>query len=149
MISEIVNLQASLDAKLDSSLVNIVGQTILIKGETITVPTATGGGSDDRIPNSVTSGNYLRFIGTAGEIEEVTTVILKEDLGINNVDNTTDLNKPISTLQAAENARLQAEIDAIDTSGGSGETNLGITSQSDSVTITSDTGTNATINEAS
>lgn len=71
VIGDVVNLQASLDEKLDASLVNIVGRTIHIKGETITVPQAVGGGgSDDRIPSPVTSGNFLRFIGTDGSIED-------------------------------------------------------------------------------
>ena len=148
VINDVVGLQAALDAKLDSSLVNIVGQTIQIKGETIVVPDAITGGNDARIPNPVTSGNYLRFIGTDGSIEERTTTQVKEDLGLNEVDNTSDVNKPVSTAQNVINVDLQTQINNLDLEG-DGTTNLGTAVTGTNVTITSSTGDDAVINQAS
>lgn len=164
IIPDITNLRTELDTKLDASLVNIVGNTIQIKDRTITIQTGTGGGDDSRIPDMVTSGNYLRFIGTDGSIEERTTVQVRADLEINNVDNTSDLDKPVSTAtQTALNDKLDkpagnpsvVSFVAVDTDGNvsyttstGGTVNLSVDRTTSDVTIISSAGTDGLIQEA-
>jgi hypothetical protein len=63
-------------------------------------------------PGTVTSGNPVVFSGTTGlAVAQVTfgafktsLALVKGDVGLGNVDNTSDVNKPVSTAQAAADA---------------------------------------------
>ena len=162
-ISDITDLQNRLDEKLDASLANIVGNTIQIKDRTITIPTATSGAEDARIPDMVTSGNYLRFLGTDGTIEERTIQQVRSDLMINNVDNTSDVDKPISTAtQTALDGKLNkpdgnpavtsfvsvASDGTVTYTNATGVTNLSIDRTSNEVTVVSSTGVDGVIQAA-
>ena len=162
-ISDITDLQNRLDEKLDASLANIVGNTIQIKDRTITIPTATSGADDARIPDMVTSGNYLRFLGTDGTIEERTIQQVRSDLMINNVDNTSDVDKPISTAtQTALDGKLNkpdgnpavtsfvsvASDGTVTYTNATGVTNLSIDRTSNEVTVVSSTGVDGVIQAA-
>ena len=152
-IAQVDGLQTRIDTFqdfLDNS--GIVGETIFIGGQSIVVNQGgTGGGgtvnaNDPRLPDNVGVGNYLRISATDGTLEQVTIDQLKVDLSIENVDNTSDLNKPVSTLTQVQIDRLDERIDDLDFNGA---TDLTAVSDADSVLITSSTGTNATINQAS
>ena len=162
-ISDITDLQNRLDEKLDASLANIVGNTIQIKDRTITVPTATSGADDARIPDMVTSGNYLRFLGTDGTIEKRTIQQVRSDLMINNVDNTSDVDKPISTAtQTALDGKLNkpdgnpavtsfvsvASDGTVTYTNATGVTNLSIDRTTSDVTVVSSTGIDGVIQAA-
>ena len=106
IINDVTGLQTALDSKYDSSTAGITGNTIIIGGNAINVVDVvddrvadiTGvSPTDGRIPTSVTPNNFLQFTSSDGSIGEVTEQQLKADLLINNVDNTTDLDKPISS----------------------------------------------------
>ena len=153
-IAQVDGLQANLttfQTFLDNS--GIVGETIFIGGQSIVVNQGgTGGGgtvnaNDPRLPDNVGVGNYLRISATDGTLEQVTIDQLKVDLSIENVDNTSDANKPVSILTQVEVDRLDERIDNLDF--GDGTTDLTAVSNADSVEITSSTGTNATISQAS
>lgn len=63
------------------------------------------------VPNGGTTAQVLRKASNANQDTEWHT-LLKGDLGLGNVDNTSDANKPVSTAQAAADAAIQADIDA-------------------------------------
>ena len=96
-ISDVSGLRTELDTKFDATTAGISGRTVIIGANSIVIPSELGGVSDDRIPSSVTVGNYPRFSATTGQLEERTIDQFRQDLMVNNVDNTSDLNKPIST----------------------------------------------------
>ena len=96
-VAQVIGLQADLDNKTDISQAQIIGRNIILNGNSINVPSTIGGLQDDRIPDTVVVGEYLQFGTTGGGINNITGDDLKGNLNINLVDNTTDLNKPIST----------------------------------------------------
>ena len=100
-IQQIVGLSSALDLKLDSSQANISGRIINIKGVAITVPDEITGVRDDRIPDTVIIGEYLQFDAADGGINNISGDTLKGNLNIDLVDNTSDISKPVSTLQQA------------------------------------------------
>ena len=106
IIGQIVGLQAALDSKFDANTAGILGTTVIIGPNSINindvvseaVADITGvSPTDARIPGNVTIGNRLVFTSTNGQIGEETPAQFKADLALNNVDNTADLNKPISS----------------------------------------------------
>ena len=106
IINDVTGLQTALDSKYDSSTAGITGNTIIIGGNAINIidvvddrvaDITSVSPTDGRIPTSVTPNNFLQFTSHDGSIGEVTEQQLKADLLINNVDNTADLNKPISS----------------------------------------------------
>ena len=96
-VGQVIGLQTDLDDKLDVNAVQIIGRNIIVGANSINVPTALGGAQDDRIPSTVVIGEYLQFGATDGGINNITGDALKGNLALNLVDNTTDINKPIST----------------------------------------------------
>ena len=96
-IQQIVGLTGALDDKLNTNQANISGRIINIKGVAITVPTDIGGVEDERIPDTVVIGDYLQFDTTDGGINNISGDTLKTNLSIDLVDNTADINKPISS----------------------------------------------------
>ena len=162
-ISEVIGLQNALDVKLDATQANISGRIINIKGVTVTIPSVAGGVIDDRIPASTTIGDYLRFVGTDGAIEEVTTTQVKTDLGITNVDNTSDANKPVSTATqtaldlkgdglsyVSDTLNLLSGTDVLSSvtiTTATPVVDLAITRAADSITITNSAGTDAILLE--
>ena len=159
-INQIDGLQGELNTKLDSDDAHIEGQVVTIDGVSVTVPSAVAGGDDARIPNSTTAGNLLRFAGTDGGIEQRSPSQFRSDIGLDSVDNTLDVNKPVST---AQNAAIQAsghdlslvgnQLRLVDGDGnnigvanfGDGVTNLSYGQNAENNVITSDTGTDATL----
>lgn len=82
--------------------------------DTFTVTNGSGGGASalsqlsDVSINLVADGNILRYNSTTQKWENVS--LSKSDVGLENVDNTSDLNKPISTAtQTALNAKADAD----------------------------------------
>ena len=115
-ISDIVDLQTELNTKFDSTTAGVVNNVVIIGNTSVDViglinervADITGvSPTDSRIPGNVTSGNFLQFASADGTIGEVTANQFKSDLLLNNVDNTADLNKPISTAtQTALDAKV-------------------------------------------
>ena len=98
-VAQVIGLQADLDNKTDLSQAQIIGRNIILNGNSINVPSTIGGLQDDRIPDTVVVGEYLQFGTTGGGINNITGDDLKGNLNINLVDNTSDIAKPVSTLQ--------------------------------------------------
>ena len=107
-VGQVIGLQADLDNKTDVSQAQIIGRNIILNGKSINVPSSIAGLQDDRIPDTVVVGEYLQFGTTGGGINNITGDDLKGNLNINLVDNTTDLNKPIST---ATQVGLDSKVD--------------------------------------
>ena len=115
-ISDITDLQTELNTKFDSTTAGVVNNVVIIGNTSVDViglinervADITGvSPTDSRIPGNVTSGNFLQFASVDGTIGEVTANQFKSDLLLNNVDNTADLNKPISTAtQTALDAKV-------------------------------------------
>ena len=106
IISQVLGLRDELDTKYDSSTAGILGNTVIIGSNSINindvvneaVADITGvSPTDSRIPGNVTIGNRLVFTSTNGQIGEETPQQFKADLLLNNVDNTADVDKPISS----------------------------------------------------
>ena len=100
-IQQIIGLSSALADKTDVSQAQIIGRDIILNGKSINVPSAIAGTVDSRIPNTVVVGDYLQFDTTGGGIAAITGTTLKNNLQIDAVDNTSDANKPVSTLQRA------------------------------------------------
>ena len=98
-VGQVIGLQADLDNKTDLSQAQIIGRNVILNGNSINVPSTIGGLQDDRIPDTVVIGDYLQFGTTGGGINNITGDDLKGSLNINLVDNTSDIAKPVSTLQ--------------------------------------------------
>ena len=105
-IAQVSGLQNELDSKYDASSAGIIDETIIIGANSVNVlgvvndavANITGvSPTDARIPSNVTAGNRLVFTSADGTIGEETPQQFKADLLLNNVDNTADLNKPISS----------------------------------------------------
>ena len=107
-VAQVIGLQADLDNKTDLSQAQIIGRNIILNGNSINVPSTIGGLQDDRIPSTVVVGEYLQFGTIGGGVNNITGDDLKGNLNINLVDNTTDLNKPIST---ATQVGLDSKVD--------------------------------------
>lgn len=137
--------------------------------------TSTAGlmtGADKNKLNNIEVGAQVNtVISVAARTGAV--VLTKTDVGLANVDNTSDVNKPVSTAtQTALNLKANlaspaltgtptaptatagtnttqlattAFVTAAVTAGGSGTTNLGVTTAASTTTITSSTGTSAVI----
>ena len=108
LISQVEGLQTILDTKYDATNAGINGTVVFIGPNSISIgdlideriTDLTGvSPTDNRIPGEVTVGNFLQFITTEGGIGEVTGQQLKTDLLLNNVENTSDLDKPVSAAQ--------------------------------------------------
>ena len=105
LISEVTGLQAELNTKFDNTTAGISNNVIFLGNNSIDVNAVVNSAvegitgvspTDDRIPNS-NNGQYL--IGTTGVgYGQITGDVLKTNLTLNNVDNTRDIDKPISTL---------------------------------------------------
>lgn len=122
--------------KIDTIKVNGTAQTITAKAVDITVPTATsditndsgyitedalqGYAKEDAIPTTVSQlENDAGYI-TAGEapVQSVNgqigaVTITKGSIGLGNVDNTSDVDKPVSTAQANAIAQVQENLDQL------------------------------------
>ena len=98
-VGQVIGLQGDLNDKLDVNAAQIIGRNIIIGANSINVPSALGGAQDDRIPSSVTIGDYLQFGATDGGIDALSGATLKGNLALNLVDNTTDASKPVSGPQ--------------------------------------------------
>ena len=98
-VGQVIGLQADLDNKTDLSQAQIIGRNIILNGNSINVPSTIGGLQDDRIPSTVVVGEYLQFGTIGGGVNNITGDTLKGNLSLNLVDNTTDIAKPVSTLQ--------------------------------------------------
>ena len=94
ILKNLPTIDPLIDGKLWSNSGNIVqsgfdetafgsvnGQIVTIGGNSVTVPTSTGGAEDDRIPSSTTLHNYPRFGGTDGGMEERTPAQVATDIG--------------------------------------------------------------------
>lgn len=57
-----------------------------------------------RLGTTPAATEYLKSAGVSGAAAWVTPATVKTDLALNNVDNTSDVNKPVSTAQAAADA---------------------------------------------
>ena len=95
-IQQIIGLSSALADKTDVSQAQIIGRDIILNGKSINVPSAIAGTVDPRIPNPVTVGDYLQFDTTGGGVAAITGTVLKNNLQIDAVDNTSDANKPVS-----------------------------------------------------
>ena len=95
----IIEIQADLDAKTDVTQAQIIGRNIVLNGKSINVPSTIGGLQDDRIPSTVVVGEYLQFDTTGGGISNITGDTLKGNIGLNLVNNTADISKPVSGPQ--------------------------------------------------
>ena len=109
-IQQIIGLSSALDDKTDVSQAQIIGRDIILNGRSINVPSAIAGTVDSRIPNPVTVGDYLQFDTTGGGIAAITGTVLKNNLQIDAVDNTSDANKPVSI---AQQSALDLKVDTI------------------------------------
>ena len=111
LIVQSTNVKNKLDS-LDSTSENLSQRVAVLE----TRPIATAGGpSGDYVPTS-------RTINSHALTADIT--ITKSDLGLANVDNTSDINKPVSTAQAAADAAVlvaaNAYTDAHTHGGGGG-----------------------------
>ena len=106
-ISEIIGLDARLTELEDfdntTFVTEAVGSTpasITINGVSVSLDGSGGmGGFDPRFPSSGNNlGNYWKITGVNGTSAGVSPTVVKNDLGLSNVDNTSDLDKPISNL---------------------------------------------------
>lgn len=122
--------------KIDTIKVNGTAQTITDKAVDITVPTATsaltndsgyitadalqGYAKEDAIPTTVSQlENDVGYI-TAGEVpvqsvngQTGAVTITKGSIGLGEVDNTSDADKPVSTAQANAIAQVQENLDQL------------------------------------
>ena len=98
-VGQIIGLQNDLDAKTDVSQAQIIGRNIVLNGKSINVPSSIAGLQDDRIPSTVVVGEYLQFGTTDGGIDNITGDDLKGNIGLNLVNNTADISKPVSGPQ--------------------------------------------------
>jgi hypothetical protein len=107
LIVQSTNVKNKLDS-LDSTSENLSQRVAVL--ETRPIATASGP-SGDYVPTSRTINSYA-----------LTTdiTITKSDLGLANVDNTSDINKPVSTLQAAADAVVLASANAYTDAHGGG-----------------------------
>ena len=104
LISEVTGLRSELDTKFDNTTAGISNNVIFLGNNSIDVNAVVNSAvegitgvspTDDRIPNS-NNGQYL--IGTTGVgYGQITGDVLKTNLTLNNVDNTRDVDKPISS----------------------------------------------------
>jgi hypothetical protein len=102
----------------DERIEDIIGSKV-IAGSNVTVSyndttgettvSATGGGGAGTVDtaNSPNANEFARFTDS-DTIEGRTVAETKSDLSLNLVDNTSDASKPVSTLQAAADAAVQA-----------------------------------------
>ena len=150
VIQDISGLQVELDRKYDSSNARIVGQTIFLGNDSIVIPSSLGGVNDDRVPSTAVVGQFLRFAATNGQVEGRSIEDTRRDLNVNNVDNVSDADKPVSTAtQNALDLKLDATRVLTDVPAGAlftdTPTNLSNMASPTEVTIISDTGTNTTL----
>ena len=106
-ISQIVGLDARLteleDFDNSTFITEAVGNTpasVTINGVTVSLDGSGGtGGFDPRFPSTGNNvGYYWRITGTNGTSVSVSPTDVKTDLGLDQVNNTSDLAKPISNL---------------------------------------------------
>jgi hypothetical protein len=94
--------------KADSALQSVVAGTGVSVDNTnpqSPVISATGAGSGDVVgPASATDSAIALFDGTTGKLLKDGGALNKAAVGLGNVDNTSDVNKPVSTAQAAADA---------------------------------------------
>jgi hypothetical protein len=105
-ISQITGLQTALDTKAATSYVDT---QVGLKVSTSLLGVANGVAtlnSSGIIPSSQLPA--VAYPVTSVNTRTGDVVLTKTDLGLSNVDNTSDINKPVSTLQAAANAQVQA-----------------------------------------
>ena len=144
-ISDIVNLQIELDRKYDNSNARIVGQTIFLGNDSIIIPSSLGGVNDDRIPSTAVVGQFLRFAATNGQVEGISIEDTRRDLLVNNVDNVSDADKPVSNATQnaldgkVDNSRVLTDVpeNALFTDTG---TSLGVSFSPTEISIDSSTG---------
>lgn len=118
-IANVTNLQTSLDAKAATSHAHVIGDTTGLqaaldakiaaseKGANSGVATL---GSDGKVPTAqLPSAAVTSVAGKTGAVS-----LVKADVGLSNVDNTSDANKPVSTaVQTALNAKATIIIDPV------------------------------------
>ena len=134
-VAQVIGLQADLDAKTDVTQAQIIGRNIVLNGKSINVPSTIGGLQDDRIPSTVVVGEYLQFDTTGGGISNITGDTLKGNIGLNLVNNTADISKPVSTAQQSA-LDLKVDTSTYNTGQAAQDTNI--------ATNASDIATNAT-----
>ena len=109
-ITDVEGLDFELSLKYDANNANIEGNTINLGTNSLNVldliqnqiESITGvSPRDGRIPDSTTIGQYVRFVDANGGLEGRSVPEIKSDLSISNVDDTSDLNKPVSTATQA------------------------------------------------
>ena len=115
LISEVTGLQAELNTKFDNTTAGISNNVIFLGNTSIDVNAVVNSAvqgitgvspTDDRIPNS---NNNQYLIGTTGVgYGQITGDVLKTNLTLNNVDNTRDTDKPISS---ATQTALDGKVD--------------------------------------
>ena len=118
-ISQVVGLENELDSKYDATSAGILGNTVIIGSGNLNVgqliddriENITGvSPTDARIPSTTAIGDYPRFSGTDGTMESRTSTQVKQDLELNNVNNTADIDKPISSsVQVVLNTKVDNE----------------------------------------
>ena len=150
VIQDVSGLQVELDRKYDSSNARIVGQTIFLGNDSIIIPSSLGGVNDDRIPSTAIVGQFLRFAATNGQVEGRSIEDTRRDILVNNVDNVSDADKPVSTAtQNALDLKLDATRVLTDVPAGAlftdTPTNLSNMASPTEVTIISGTGANTTL----
>ncbi|PYF71474.1 beta strand repeat-containing protein [Pedobacter nutrimenti] len=99
--STIVRRDASGNFTAGTITANLQGNATTATSVSGTVPVANGGTG----LNTLTPGSYL-YAASASTVGQKTPAQMKTDLGLNNVDNTSDANKPISSAaQTALNGK--------------------------------------------
>ena len=107
LIVQGVNVKTKLDS-LDSTAENLSQRVVVLEAR----PLVSSSPSGDYVPTSRTVNNHALTSNIT---------ITKSDLGLANVDNTSDSSKPVSTAQAAADAVVLASANAYtDTHGGGG-----------------------------
>lgn len=113
LIVQSINVKTKFDS-LDSTTENLSQRVVILEARPLG---NSGSPSGDYVPTSRTVNSYALT-------SDIT--ITKSDLGLGNVNNTSDMNKPVSTLQAAADAVVLASANAYtDAHGGGSATTLG------------------------
>jgi hypothetical protein len=108
LIVQSINVKTKLDS-LDSTAENLSQRVVTLEARPIG---SSGGQLGDYVPTSRTVNNHALTSNIT---------ITKSDLGLSNVDNTSDSSKPVSTLQAAADAAVLASANTYtDAHGGGG-----------------------------
>lgn len=110
------------------------GHVLRLSGTTLGFGTiATAGIANNAVTlgklAQIANGNFLaRISASTGDVESVSTAQVKTQLAVNNVDNTSDANKPVSTAQATaiglKQDKVQYQNEGINTGTSGGVTTV-------------------------